>query len=107
MGSLSDTKPSLKIKMDAYVADQTMSGLSRFTLNNSVQDASYVNQCLGYRLFRKAGVAEGSGLHGDAGVTPGGPHIDDDGLVLRLGRFERSGVVVVNPLDAQIVRHLK
>ena len=33
-----------------------MSGLTRFTLNNAKQDPSYVNQCIGYDLFRAAGV---------------------------------------------------
>ena len=56
LGSLSDTKPSLKIKMDEYVDGQHFSGLTRFTLNNAKQDPSYVNQCIGYDLFRKAGV---------------------------------------------------
>jgi spore coat protein CotH len=56
LGSLSETKPSLKLKLDKFIPDQKMSGLKRFTLNNSVQDPSYVNQCLGYDLFRAAGV---------------------------------------------------
>lgn len=56
LGSLSTDKPSLKIKMDEYVLGQKMSGLKRFTLNNSVQDPSYLNQCLGYQLFRAAGL---------------------------------------------------
>jgi hypothetical protein len=56
LGSLNSDKPSLKLKMHEFVPGQTMSGLKRFTLNNSVQDPSFVNQCLGYNLFRAAGV---------------------------------------------------
>lgn len=56
LGSLNNDKPSLKLKMHEFVPGQTISGLKRFTLNNAVQDPSYVNQCLGYDLFRAAGV---------------------------------------------------
>ncbi len=56
LGSLSTTKPSLKLKMNEYVQGQNMNGLTRFTLNNAKQDPSYVNQCIGYDVFRAAGV---------------------------------------------------
>lgn len=56
LGSLSSDKPSLKVKLQEYVPDQTLSGVKRFTLNNAIQDPSYVNQCLGYKLFRDAGI---------------------------------------------------
>lgn len=55
-GSLSKTKPALKLKFDEFVEDQEYSGLTRLTLNNAVSDPSYVNQCLGYQLFAKAGL---------------------------------------------------
>ena len=56
LGSLDENKPSLKIKFDKYVAGQLLTGLERMTLNNSKQDPSYLNQCLGYQLFARAGV---------------------------------------------------
>ncbi len=56
LGSLSETKPSLKIKFNKFVPGQRFSGWKRMTLNNAVQDASYMNQCLGYQLFTKAGI---------------------------------------------------
>jgi len=55
-GSLSDEKPSLKVKFDEYDPDQTYSGEKRLTLNNSLSDPSYVKQCLGYAMFNAAGV---------------------------------------------------
>jgi len=57
IGSLSTTKPSLKVKFDSFVPDQTFSGMKRLTLNNSISDPSLVKQCLGYRLFEDAGIA--------------------------------------------------
>jgi hypothetical protein len=55
-GSLSETKPAIKIKFDEIVPDQRYAGLTRLTLNNAVSDPSYVKQCLGYSLFEQAGV---------------------------------------------------
>ncbi len=55
-GSLSEEKPSLKIKFDEFVEGQDLFGTERITLNNAQQDPAYVNQCLGYGLFERAGV---------------------------------------------------
>jgi len=57
IGSLSNEKPGLKVKFDKWVVDQSYGGLERLTLNNSVSDPSLVRQCLGYDLFRAAGIA--------------------------------------------------
>jgi len=56
LGSLSRDKPSLKIKFNEYAAGRRLSGLRRMTLNNARQDPSFLNQCLGYELFRKSGI---------------------------------------------------
>ena len=56
IGSLSATKPSLKIKFGEYVEGQKFSGLKRLTLNNQRQDPSLINACLGYSIFRDAGI---------------------------------------------------
>jgi hypothetical protein len=60
-GSLSETKPSFKVKFDEIVGQPQSSGLQlnsmdRLTLNNNLQDPAHVTQCLGYDLMRKAGV---------------------------------------------------
>ena len=49
-------KAAFKIKMDAFVPGQTLFGLGRITLNNMVQDPSYVHEALTYRLFRNLGI---------------------------------------------------
>lgn len=56
IGSLSDTKPSLKIKLNEFIGGQEYKGLKRLTLNNQRQDPSLINACLGYSIFRDAGV---------------------------------------------------
>ncbi len=56
LGSLSEEKPSLKVKLDEYVPGQEIRGLDKLTFNNSQQDPSYLRQCLAYDLFRDAGV---------------------------------------------------
>lgn len=56
LGSLDDDKPSLKLDFAEYVSGQQFSGLKKMTLNNNKQDPSHMDQCLGYELFRAAGV---------------------------------------------------
>jgi hypothetical protein len=56
LGSLDDDKPSIKLDFAEYVSGQRFSGLKKMTLNNDIQDPSHMDQCLGYELFRAAGV---------------------------------------------------
>ncbi len=59
--SESKTKPSMNINFGKYqeandaVASQNW-GTESLILNNSIQDDSYVRQCLSYELFEKAGI---------------------------------------------------
>lgn len=55
-GSLSETKPSLKIKFSEYDDLKRFSGMKRMTLNNNKSDASHIKQCIGYGLFTEAGI---------------------------------------------------
>ena len=50
-----DKKP-LKVQLDRYVRDQRMGGITTLNLQNSVTDASFMNEALAYRLYRDAGV---------------------------------------------------
>jgi hypothetical protein len=56
LGSLSDVKPSIKMKFDKYVDGARFSGLQRMSLNNVQQDPSLLHTCLSYAVFRDAGV---------------------------------------------------
>ena len=57
VGSQSPIKPSLKLRFDKYVEDQTLGGvLERMTLNNGIQDPSLINTCLAYQVFADAGL---------------------------------------------------
>ena len=55
IGSLSETRPSLKVKLDFTDPDGALGGLTSLTFNNNRQDRSLVNQFLGYSLFNAAG----------------------------------------------------
>lgn len=60
-GSFSTTKPSLRLDFARNIdanedAAESLFGTKTLTLNNSVQDSSYVRQALGYELFRQAGL---------------------------------------------------
>ena len=57
IGSLSETKPGIKLKFDKWIEGQTLQGVERMTLNNSISDPALMRQCLGYALFADAGIA--------------------------------------------------
>ena len=54
LGSLSQTKPGLKIDFNRNVKGQAMWGVKGMTLNNDRQDASHTHQCMAYQLFSAA-----------------------------------------------------
>ncbi len=54
-GSMSFSKPSLKIKFDYN--NKRPYGLKRMTLNNGLQDPTHARECVTYHLFEKAGLA--------------------------------------------------
>ncbi len=56
IGSLSEERPSIKLKFDKYVLDQTLDGDERLTLNNNRQDPATLRTCLAYHVFSLAGV---------------------------------------------------
>lgn len=55
IGSLSHTRPSLKIRLNHTDKDQSIEGLTNLTLNNNKQDTSLMSQFMGYALFNAIG----------------------------------------------------
>jgi len=51
-----DEKPALKLKLDEFVKGQAFRGLVRLTLNNNIDDASFIAERLAYDVYRAAGV---------------------------------------------------
>ncbi|MBI1842494.1 MAG: CotH kinase family protein [Verrucomicrobia bacterium] len=51
-----DEKPSLTLDFSRYLRDQRFHGQEKIHLNNSVEDASYMNELVGSRLFGAAGI---------------------------------------------------
>ena len=51
-----DDKPALTVDCDRFKPGQRFHSLSKFHLNNSVEDPTYLNEQLGSELFRAAGV---------------------------------------------------
>jgi spore coat protein H len=49
-------KPAFTIKFDHFVPGQKYRGLQKLSLNNAVQDPTYLSDLLGNELFRAAGV---------------------------------------------------
>jgi spore coat protein H len=58
IGSVQDLngKPGFSIKLDEFVQGQEIFGVRKFTLDNSIQDPSFVSQHVGYEIWRRAGV---------------------------------------------------
>ena len=55
IGSQSNTRPSLKIKLNHIDKEAEIEGLTNLTLNNNQQDISQTNQFMGYALFNAMG----------------------------------------------------
>ena len=55
IGSLSHTRPSLKIKLNHINKEGKIEGLTNLTLNNNKQDTSLMSQFMGYALFNAIG----------------------------------------------------
>src|SRR5580765_2905598 len=51
-----DQKPCLTLKFDKFVDGQRFHGLDKISLNNSVQDPSYLSEKICREMFEKAGV---------------------------------------------------
>ena len=51
-----DDKPALTLDFDKFTPDRRLFGLGKIHLNNSVEDASYLDEYLGTELFRAAGL---------------------------------------------------
>lgn len=49
-------KAAFKLRFDKYTDSQRYRGLRRLTLNNAVEDATFMRELLGYRLYRAMGV---------------------------------------------------
>ncbi|MCA9527236.1 MAG: CotH kinase family protein, partial [Myxococcales bacterium] len=56
LGSLSDTRPSIKVHFEKFGAQARFRGLERMTFNNNRQDNSQMRQCVAYQAFAAAGV---------------------------------------------------
>lgn len=56
LGSISRSRPSVKLNFDTHVDGRTFKTMKRMTLNNDRQDPSHTHQCMAYDLYRAAGL---------------------------------------------------
>ena len=56
IGSLSHTRPSLKVKLNHIDKEGEIEGLTNLTLNNNKQDTNLMSQFMGYALFNAIGL---------------------------------------------------
>src|SRR6267378_2681059 len=60
---IDDVKPAFTLSFNQFNLEQRFHGLRKIHLNNSVQDASYVNELLAGELFRAANVPATRAAH--------------------------------------------
>jgi len=85
IGSLSKTRPSIKLRFNQFVQGQHIDGVRRLTLNNNRQDPSNVYQCVAYGLFAAAGVP--TSVCGFSELTLNG---EDMGAYTTLESYDRT-----------------
>lgn len=51
-----DDRPALTLNFDKHIKDQRFHGIEKLSLNNSIQDPTYISEKLSRELYRKAGV---------------------------------------------------
>ena len=56
LGSISSSRPSIKLNFDTHDDGRTYKTMKRMTLNNDRQDPSHTHQCMAYDLYRAAGL---------------------------------------------------
>ncbi|HLM75202.1 MAG TPA: CotH kinase family protein [Polyangiaceae bacterium] len=57
-------KPGISIKFDYFKNGQALHGLEKIILNNAVQDDSFLNEHLGYEVYRRMGIPAARTAHG-------------------------------------------
>lgn len=56
-------KPGISIKFDYFKNGQALHGLEKIILNNAVQDPSFLNEHLGYEVYRRMGIPAARTAH--------------------------------------------
>lgn len=57
-------KTGFTVKFNAFVPGQDLHGLTKLNINNAIQDPSFVNEHLGYEIYRRMGIAASRTAHG-------------------------------------------
>lgn len=83
-----DDKPSWTVDINRFHKGRTLFGQSKFHLNNSAQDGSYLNQNLASRVYRAAGIPATRSTHG----------------LLSVNGRDLGACVVVETYDARYLR---
>lgn len=93
LGSLSDVKPSLKVKLDEYVRGQEYLGAATLVLNNGRQDPTLIKPCLALDVFRAAGLPAPRCSYAEVFVNgaPLGPYVHVETIDKRFLRAELGG----------------
>jgi hypothetical protein len=102
-----DDKPSFTLQFDVASPAHRFYGLRKIHLNNAVEDPTYLNQGLGSRLFRAAGIAAPRTTYASVrlGSRTLGLYVLQEGLTEEFfeDRFPGAGVLLFEPGRGQDV----
>jgi len=92
------SKPSLSVKFDEFVKDQTLLGVTKIILKNELQDYPLINEHVTYEVFRRAGLAAPLTAHAqvtingiDSGIYLMREPIDKQFFVRNFGKGSDGG----------------
>jgi spore coat protein H len=74
MGSRGSLKRPFKLDLDRGSPGQSLAGVTKLNLHNSVNDATWMNEALSYRLFRDAGVPAPRTAYAEVSLTVRGQY---------------------------------
>jgi cysteine-rich repeat protein len=57
-------KPGFSVKFNEFEEGQDLNGLTRILFNNAVQDPGFLNEHIGYEVYRRAGIPAARTAHG-------------------------------------------
>lgn len=91
-------KTGFSLKFDEFIGGQTLFGLKKVLLNNAVQDPSFLNEHIGYEVYRRAGIPAARTAHGVVrfnGLTKGvfviAESFDKSFLARNFGEVNKQG----------------
>lgn len=116
MASRNSIKRSIKIDLNRFEKSNQLAGQTTLNLHNNVMDASWMNEGLGYRLFRDAGVPASRSSYARVYVTVPGKYdrqylglysiVEEVDKIFAKSRFGSSKGAIFKPSTRELFNDL-